>query len=126
MPKQIAKEPEHPTPPIHFTSRIWWTARTALLGLAPQVTPGSVRFDACLRGGACFVVLFCEQVSVPVCACLVRPCVCSRLTRAPVKHTCTRARAQLHAHAPLPATRYYYLLRQEAYSSARWNSQRDN
>ena len=24
MPKHLAKEPEHPTPPIQFTSRIWW------------------------------------------------------------------------------------------------------
>ena len=24
MPKCLAKEPEHPTPPIQFTSRVWW------------------------------------------------------------------------------------------------------
>ena len=24
MPKHSAKEPEHPTPPVQFTSRIWW------------------------------------------------------------------------------------------------------
>ena len=24
MPTYLAKEPEHPTPPMQFTSRIWW------------------------------------------------------------------------------------------------------